>query len=96
MKPLLNKFEIIDIVEGVFVASEPASYSEYYYENLKTDGADRINTMCRSYTFFYSGGVGSVQFYLDSGRLSRDGVIEKFESYKQIINRMVNSVELYK
>lgn len=96
MKPLLNKFEIIDIVEGVFVASEPASYSEYYYENLKTDDADRINSMCRSYTFFYVGGVGSVQFYLDSRRLSREGVIKKFESYKRIINRMVNSVELYK
>jgi len=96
MKPLLNKFEIIDIVEGVFVASEPASYSEYYFENLKTDDSDRINSMCRSYTFFYEGGIGSVQFYLDSRRLSREGVIEKFESYKRIINRMVNSFELYK
>lgn len=95
-RSLLNKFEIIDIVEDVFVATEPASYSEYYFENLKTDGADRINSICRNYTFFYSGGVGSVQFYLDSRRLSREGVIEKFESYKRVINRMVNSVELYK
>jgi hypothetical protein len=96
LKPLLNKFEVLDVVDGVFVANQPACYSEYYFENLKTDGADRFNSVCRKYTFFYSGGVGSVQFFLDSRRLSREGVIEKFESYKRFINRMVNSVELYK
>lgn len=96
MRKLLDNFEILDVVDGVFVANEPASYSEYYFENLKTDAADRINSICRNYTFFYSGGVGSVQFYLDSRRLNREGAIEKFESYKRVINRMVNSVELYK
>ncbi|MBL0310331.1 MAG: hypothetical protein IPP77_11845 [Bacteroidetes bacterium] len=96
LRPLLNNFEILDVVDGIFVANQPACYSEYYFENLKTDGADRINSMSRNYSFFYNGGVGSVHFSLDSRRLSKEGVIAKFESYKRIINRMVNSVEVYK
>lgn len=91
----LNKFEILDIEEGLLVATEPASYGEYYCENLKTDGADRVNSICRMYSFFYSGGVGTVQFYLDSKKLNKPQLIQKFETYKQVINRMVNSLELY-
>ena len=91
----LHHFEIIDVVEDVFVANEPASYGEYYCENLKTDGADRINSMCRNYFFFYRGGFATVQFYLDSRSLDKTEVLQSFEGYKRVINRMINSVELY-
>jgi hypothetical protein len=95
LQSLVNNFETRDIVNGVLVATEPASYIEYYFENLKTDRNDKINSMSRTYFFIYNGGVGSVSFFLDSRKLSKDKVINKFEQYKRVISRMVNSLDLY-
>lgn len=96
LKPLLNKFEIIDIEDKLIVANEPACYSEYYFQNAISDGSEKIFTVCRMYSFFYCNGIGTIQFYLDSKNQDKEYVIDKFKSYRPIINGMTNSLELYK
>jgi hypothetical protein len=91
LKEYYGKVDILDITENITVANQFSTSYEYY---LVSNLGGYNYHIARQYSFYYKGGNGGIQFYMDSNNDSEEFLVNKFRKYNSVINRITNSLEI--
>lgn len=96
-KTLPNTDDYIKDANGTIIGRKPTPKDKVEKADVPTiDTSLTTKQICRIYDFYYKGGEGNIQFYLNSSKLNEQELQKAFNDFKPVITEMVNSIQLYK